>query len=343
MKNLKKIFAVVLSVAMVAAMPAASLTVSAEEGGPTFAFVSKQAGNAFHEVVAGGFQEACDVLGAECIIEHPEDTSAEKQIQVINNLIAQGVDGIAIAANDAEALESTLDNAKKQGIHIVTVDSDTKGSEVFINQCDTKVLAKIFVDSIYELTGGEGQYAILSATSTATNQNAWIAAMEEYKATDSKFDNLEEVAIVYGDDELQKSYDEAESLLTNYPELKVISSPTCIGLQAAVEACEANDSDVLCHGLGMPSWMNGLVSDRNCPYFHIWNVIDMGSTAAYVLGSLTNGDTTGAVGESFKAANEKEYTVIEPLADIGIYSTQVIMGDPMIIDSSNIEEWAEKF
>lgn len=343
MRNLKKALGIVLTAAMVTALPGSAVMVHAEDAELTFAFVSKQAGNAFHEVVAGGFQEACDAMGVKSIVEHPEDTSAEKQIQVINNLIAQGVDGIAIAANDAEALESTLANAKEQGIHIVTVDSDTKGSEVFVNQCDTEVLAKIFIDSIYDLTGGEGQYAILSATSTATNQNAWIAAMEEYKASDSKFDKLEEVAVVYGDDELQKSYDEAESLLTNYPDLKVISSPTCIGLQAAVEACEANDSDVICHGLGMPSWMKGLVSDRNCPYFHIWNVIDMGSTAAYVLKSLTDGDTTGAVGESFTAANDKEYTVIDPLADIGIYSTQVIMGDPMELNADNIDEWAEKF
>lgn len=304
----------------------------------TYAFVSKQAGNNFHEVVASGFEEACEAIGAECIIQHPEDTSAEMQIGVINNLIAQGVDGIAIAANDAEALESTLENAKAQGIHIVTVDSDTKGSEVFVNQCDSEALGKIFVDSVYELCEGEGQFAILSATSTATNQNAWIAAMEAYMASDSKFDSLELVATVYGDDELQKSYDETTSLLTNYPDLKCISAPTCIALQAAVQAVQAAGSSVKCHGLGMPSWMDGLLGE-NCPYFHLWNVPQMGSTAAYVLDALVTGETTGAVGEEFTTKNDTTYTVIESAEDLGIYSTQIIMGDPMLFDETNIDEW----
>ena len=100
----------------------------------TFAIVPKSAGNPYNEREASGFEEACAALGVTSIVQYPEDTSAEAQITVINNLVAQGVDGIAVAANDAEALESTLQAARYSGIVVVTLDSDAKGSQLFVNQ-----------------------------------------------------------------------------------------------------------------------------------------------------------------------------------------------------------------
>lgn len=181
-------------------------------------------------------------LGVTSIVQYPEDTSAEAQITVINNLVAQGVDGIAVAANDAEALESTLQAARDSGIVVVTLDSDAKGSQLFVNQAGVTEVGQVLVDSIYDMTGGEGQFAVLSATSTATNQNSWIAAMEQIIAGDAKYENLEWVVTVYGDDESQKSYDETESLMTNYPDLKVICCPTTVGILACAQAVQNSGS-----------------------------------------------------------------------------------------------------
>lgn len=68
---------------------------------------------------------------------------------MINNLVAQGVDGIAVAANDAEALESTLQAARDSGIVVVTLDSDAKGSQLFVNQAGVTEVGQVLVDSIY--------------------------------------------------------------------------------------------------------------------------------------------------------------------------------------------------
>ena len=65
--------------------------------------------------------------------------------------------------------------------------------------------------------GGEGQWAILSATSQAANQNAWIEAMQNVMESDEKYANLELVDIVYGDDEPQPSTEQTQALLQNYP------------------------------------------------------------------------------------------------------------------------------
>ena len=68
------------------------------------------------------------------------------------------------------------------------------------------------MDAVLDITGGEGQWAILSATSQATNQNAWIDAMKEIMKED-KYSKLELVEVAYGDDEPQKSTDQTQACL----------------------------------------------------------------------------------------------------------------------------------
>lgn len=336
---MKKIIALLLAVVMVLALGACAAkteTTTNADGKYTFAIVPKSAGNPYMERMVSGFEEACKAIGVECIAQYPEDVSVEAQITVINNLVAQNVNAIGVAANDAKALESTLNAAREKGIVIVTMDSDTAGSQMFINQAGTKEVAQVLVDSCYDMCGGEGQFAVLSASSTATNQNAWIAAMEEIVAADSKYDKLEWVATVYGDDEAQKSYSETESLMTNYPDLKVICCPTTVGILACAQAVQAANSSIKVAGLGLPSEMNGYVGeDLPCPYMYLWNPIDVGACAVYCIQAFLDGKTTGAIGESFTAGNGTTYDVME-----GDPSAQIIVGPPFAFTADNIADWA---
>ena len=316
----------------------------AADAGMTFAIVPKSAGNPYNEREASGFEAGCEALGITPIVQYPEDTSAEAQINVINNLVAQGVNGIAVAANDAEALESTLEAAKAAGIVVVTLDSDAKGAQLFVNQAGVKEVAQVLVDSIYDMAGGAGEFAVLSASSTATNQNAWIAGMEQIIAADSKYADLVWVETVYGDDESQKSYALSESLMTNYPNLKVVCCPTTVGVLACAQAVQNAGSSIKVAGLGLPSEMNGYVgADLPCPYMFLWNPIEVGETAAYAIKAIIDGKTTGAVDEEFTADNGNTYVVLAADPSVGVQSTQIIVGPPYAFNADNIAEWAEVY
>ena len=76
-----------------------------------------------------------------------------------------------------------------------------------------------------------GQFAILSASPDAANQNSWIAAMET-ALEDPKYANLELLEIVYGDDQSEKSYEQAQALLSKYPDMELIMAPTSVGIVA---------------------------------------------------------------------------------------------------------------
>lgn len=336
---MKKLLALLLALVMIVAL-AACTAPEAGGGEVTYAIVAKSEGNPYMEKMVDGFKDACAKLGVKCEVKYPASaTKIEDQIAVINELVAQGVKGIAVSANDAKALEATLQDAKDQGITIVTLDSDTKGSQMFINQAGVKEVAQVLVDSIYDMADGEGEFAVLSAASTATNQNAWIAAMEEIIDGDSKYAKLNWVDTVYGDDESQKSTDMTENLLSLYPNLEVVCCPTTVGVLAAAKVVQDKGSSVKVAGLGLPSEMKDYVGDdKVCPYMYLWNPIDVGSCAAYAIKAIADGKV-GAVGTTFTADNGTTYTIAKG-TDAAL---EIIVGPPFAFTGENIAEWASVY
>lgn len=313
-----------------------------DASGKTYAIVTKSAGNPFNERTASGFQEVIEGMGGTCIVRHPSAPTADAQVTEIQSLISQGVDSICVAANDENALQAVLEEAMNAGIKVSCLDSKVNPDSrmTFVNQAGTTEIGQALMDAVYDLTGGEGQWAVLSATSQAANQNAWIAAMQEIMENDSKYANLELVEIAYGDDEPQKSTDQTSALLTNYPDLKVICAPTTVGIAAAAKVLQDQGSSVKLTGLGLPSEMAEYIGDddaHSCPYMYLWNPIDLGRLGAYTSIALVDGTITGAAGETFEAGSmdASPYTIVA--ADDG--GTEIILGLPFRFDASNIDEW----
>ena len=313
---------------------------ASEDGAKTYAIVTKSAGNPYNEREASGFEEVIKAAGGNCIVQHPESATADAQIAVINSLISQGVDSICLAANDENALQAVLQQAMDAGIQVSCLDSKVNKDSraTFVNQAGTVEIGQALMDAVYDISGGSGQWAILSATSQAANQNAWIEAMQKIMEEDSKYADLELVEIAYGDDEPQKSTDQTQALLTNYPDLKVICAPTTVGIAAAAKVLQDQGSAVKLTGLGLPSEMAEYIGDddaHSCPYMFLWNPIDVGRLGAYVSMALVDGTITGAEGDKFTAGDLGDYTVVAA-ADGG---TEIILGPPFKFDPSNIEEW----
>ena len=346
---MKKFIAMLLAAIMLLSLAACAPAQSGGENGgnnggetakDTYAIVCKDASNPYMSRMVSGFKEACEALGITAIEKSPETTSADDQITIINELVAQGVKGIAIAANDAAALKGAIDAAKQQGVVVVTLDSDTAGSQMFVNQAGVTEVAQVLVDSVADMCGEDGgEFAILSASSTATNQNAWIAAMEEI-LKDEKYANLKLVETVYGDDESQKSTDEMQNLMTKYPDLECVCCPTTVGILAAAQVvANTADCSIKIAGLGLPSEMKDYVGEgKACPYMYLWNPIDVGNCAAYMIKALVDGKA-GAAGTEFTADNGKTYAVTagDPA------ETQIIVGPPFAFNGENIAEWASVY
>ena len=95
------------------------------------ALVAKSLGNGFFEAANVGAQQAAKELGdVKVIYTGPTTTTAEAQIDVLNGLIAQGVDAIAISANDPDAVVPVLKKAMQRGIKVVSWDSGVSSAGI---------------------------------------------------------------------------------------------------------------------------------------------------------------------------------------------------------------------
>lgn len=350
-KRMKKYFLLFVSIFLVFSLLVAcsqSSTNEAEggdEGGgddggkKRFAIVFKNTGNPYGEKQMEGFKNAIEELGHEAILKAPDQPTAEAQIQMIEELISQKVDSIAIVGNDPDALQPALKKAMDQGIKVLSLDSAVNAASrmVHVNQADPERIGRIQIEAISEMIGGKGQIAVLSATSQATNQNTWIEWMKE-ELKDPKYKDIELVKVAYGDDLRDKSVSETEALLQSYPELKGIIAPTTVGIAAAGKVLTDKGLKDKVHltGLGLPSEMAEYIESGVCDWMYLWNPLDVGYLAGYAADSLVSGTITGKVGDKFTAGDLGEKEVVEDGE-----GTQIMLGDPFKFDPSNIAEWKE--
>ncbi len=88
------------------------------------ALLVKNLGNGFFDAANKGAQEAAKELGdVEVIYTGPTQATPEGQIEMINSLVAQDVNAIAISANDTDALVPALKKAMDRGITVISFDS----------------------------------------------------------------------------------------------------------------------------------------------------------------------------------------------------------------------------
>jgi rhamnose transport system substrate-binding protein len=296
-------------------------------------FLPKNLGNAYFDTSDAGGAEAIDEFGGTYAEVGPATATPDSQVSFIDTAAQQGVGGLVISANDPDALCDSLNTARENGMKVVTFDSDVNADcrDLFINQADAEGIAKVEVDLVAEQIGGAGQVAILSAAATATNQNAWIDIMTEYIASD--YPDIELVEVVYGDDDDQTSFDKTAGLLSTYPELKGIISPTTVGISAAARYLSTSEfkGQVALTGLGTPNQMREYVKDGTVTAFALWNPEDLGYLAAFAAKALADGDITGEEGDEFEAGDLGSFTVD---AD-----ATVLLGDPYEFNADNIDDF----
>ena len=322
-----------------AATEAPAATQAPAQGGMTFVLVPKNLGNPYFDTANTGAQEAAKELGVTVLYQGPAAADATQQIQLLNSLIAQKVNGLAISADDSDALVPTGKDAIAAGIPVVSWDSaiGKDGRTLHINQAVLHDIGAIEIKMASDLAGPDGgKIAILSATSTAPNQNAWIEVMKE-ELKKPEYSKLQLVDTVYGDDDDTKSYQEALGLFTKYPDLKVIIAPTTVGIAASARAVTDKNliGKVFVTGLGTPNQMREYVKNGAAPQFALWNPSDLGYLAVYALDALATGKIKGQAGEKFTAGKLGEYT-IEDDPDLGL---NVLLGPPFIYNKDNIDQF----
>jgi len=307
-------------------------TPGASSASLNIAFLPKQVNNPYFTTAASGGQEAAKDLNGKFQQVGPSSANAAAQIPFITTLTEQHVSAIVISGDDPNAVAPALKQAMAQGIKVVSFDSDVEpdARTVFVNQADSTQIGTSEVDLLAQQINSTGQIAILSAASTATNQNTWIGYMKQEL---TKYPGMQLVKIVYGNDDDQTSFNATLALLQQFPNLKGIISPTTVGIAAAARAIESvhKGGQIALTGLGTPNSLRQYVKDGTIKGFELWNPANLGYLAYYTAALLAQGKIKGTVGETFTAGKLGKFT-IGP-------NNVVLLGPPTVFDSSNIDQF----
>lgn len=318
---------------------------SAGKDAPTYVLISKTLSDPIFIDMYIGFREFCKEAGVSCMYRGTEEPTAEKQIEVISQLIAQNVKGMAVIASDFDALEPVLVQAMNQGISVITFDSaaNPDSRQVHVEQASIDLVGRMQMQSALAICGGPGSkgvIGILSAQPESQLHADWCAAMlKEAKENPKDYANITILPIAYGDDLPDKSTIEAQAMLQNYPDINVIISPTTVGILSAAKVIQDLGSKCKVTGVGLPSEMAPYIENGICYDFYLWNPYDQGYLAAAAIKSLATGESAGKVGDTVTAGRLGTFKV-EEYYDGG---TQVLLGEPIRFTSENIDQYKELF
>ena len=273
-------------------------------------YIPKNTGNPYFDSIIKGFEVGAEKYGYNFTTVAPATADATSQLPFIKAQIQRGVDVIAISPNSNDALNTVFDQAKKKGIIIMVVNGDIPGSEdhrdVAIMPVDFSTIGTAQMTLMGQLIDQKGQFAILSATTDAPDQNTWIKDMEDNIIGKGDFANMEYLGVVYGDDDPQKSTTEAEALLAKYPDLRGIISPTTVGIAAAAQVIESAGKcdQVQVTGLGTPNQMRPFLKSGCVKAFQLWDPSVEGEIAGWLSVQMVENGLTLSPGTSIEVPDQ---------------------------------------
>lgn len=267
-----------------AGSPAPSGSASADGGDYTIAVVPKDATNPWFVRMEEGVKKYAADTGLNVFQKGPAETDATMQAQVIQDLIAQGVDALAVVPVDPGALETVLKEAMDAGIVVVTHEGASQQNTMYdIEAFNNSDYGAFIMENLAEAMGGEGLYTTIVGHVTNASHNEWADGGVAFQK--EKYPNmtlLEAEPRVESQDDGEVAYQTAKELLKKYPDLKGImgtSSFDAPGVARAIEELGLKGK-VFTAGTGMPAANKQILVDGSVSALTLWDPADAGYAMA---------------------------------------------------------------
>jgi rhamnose transport system permease protein len=296
----------------------------------TVAMMPKAKGDPYFVSCRKGAEEAASELGVELIWDGPTDLDPAKQNEVVEGWITRGVDVIAVSVENKEGISTVLKKARARGIRVVTWDADAQSDarDFFINQATPQGIGYTLTDEAARILGGKGEFAIITASLSAANQNEWIKHIKARLA--EKYHDMKLVAIQPSDGDRGRAFTETQTVLKVHPNVKLImgiAAPAVPGAAEAVKQSARNDVKVI--GLSLPNLCKPYVHDSVIESVVLWNTLDLGYLTVYVANELGAG----------KLNRGASYLKAGKLGFIQVSEADVLLGAPFIFNKTNIDRF----
>lgn len=146
----------------------------------------------YYETVTERASRAAEEAGVRLIIKAPDEANLEQQIRMMETLIQQGADGIAISPIHSEALAPVIDKAVEAGIPVICFESDAPASRrlAYIGT-DNIQAGETMGHAISQLLKGRGMILVSTGFSDSMHLRERLEGMLAYIHRETKIDVLE--------------------------------------------------------------------------------------------------------------------------------------------------------
>jgi simple sugar transport system substrate-binding protein len=168
----------------------------------------------------------------------PAQADPQQQVALIEDMIAQGVNSIAVVPMSPEALEPVLKRAQDAGIVVISHEAASQQNVSYdIEAFKNEDFGANLMEQLATCMGGEGEYAVFVGSLTSQTHNQWVDGAIAYQK--EKYPKM----TLVGDknetfDDQQKAYEKAQEVLRAFPNIKGMqgsASTDVAGIGLAIE------------------------------------------------------------------------------------------------------------
>lgn len=246
---------------------------SADNKQYTIATVVKVDGIAWFDRMRDGVDQFKTDTGHDVWMVGPSQADAAAQVQLVENLIAQGVDAIAIVPFSVEAVEPVLKKARDRGIVVISHEaSNIQNVDYDIEAFDNKAYGANLMKELGQYMGGKGQYVATVGSLTSKSQMEWIDGAVEYQK--AHFPEMSQVADrLETYDDATTDYNKLKEAMAAYPDITGILGapmPTSAGAGRLI-AERSLKGKVSFAGTGLVSVAGQYLANGDIQYIQFWD------------------------------------------------------------------------
>ena len=293
----------------------------------TVGMMPKAKGDPYFISCRKGAEEAAKELNIDLIWDGPVDLDPAKQNEVVEAWITRGVDVIAVSVESSASISTVLRKARAKGIKILTWDADSEpdARDYLIDQATAQGIGYAVVDQTAAILNGSGEFAVVTGSLSAGNQNEWIKHMKTRLS--EKYPAMKMVAIRPSDSDRDRAFAETQTLLKVFPNVHAIAGISAPAVPGAAEAVKQSGRvDVKVTGLSLPSMCKTYIHDGVITSIVLWNTHDLGYLTIYSANALVN----GTLKNGFKAG---------ALGPREVRADHVMLGEPFVFNKANVDKF----
>lgn len=303
----------------------------------TIAVVVKDGTSDWFKRMQVGVDEFGQTKTVNVIQKGPANADAASQVQLVEDMINQGVDAICIVPIDPGALESVLQKAMEKGIVVISHEaSDLKNTLYDVEAFTAEDFGKTMMQELAKAMGEKGQYAQMVAYTTSTTHMEYSNAEYAYQQANYPDMSLinDTVPSAESSEKVDTAYEKAKELLKANPELAGFTGAASVDILGEAQATEelGLTDKVSIVGVGTPNATREYVKNGTIDAVCLWDP----ASAGYAMCDLAYKILAG---EEVKEGIDLGQDGYESVT-IQEGANRCVLGNaPLILNTDNIDDY----